>query len=317
MGGKSKAPAAPDPYKVSAAQTQTNQDTAQYNANLNRVDKTNPYGSQTWTQTGTNPDGSPKWSSNVSLGGQYATPMDTSSVGTANHEAQNAVYQRATATLDPQYHQMETQLKSQLAQQGIPEGSDAYTTAMNNFTRQRDSAYENARNDSITQGDQYGQQQLQQLLAIRNQPLSELGAIQSGMQFQNPGTVSTPASNLSGDIYNSYQGKLDATSSNNAGSNALMGGLFSLGGSALSSGMFNNLFSASDRRVKKDVTRIGERHGLPLYAFRYLWEDDTCRVHIGHMADEVAARVPAAVVRGPAGFDLVNYSRVEAAACHS
>lgn len=313
MGGKSKAPAAPDPNAVSTAQTQANQATAQYNANLNRTDTSTPYGSQTWTQTGTNPDGSPKWSSSFQLAGQYATPMDTSSIGTANQAAQDAVYKRATSTLDPQYQQMQTQLTSQLAQQGITQGSDAYNTAMANFARQRDSAYENARNDSITQGDQYGMQQLQQLLAIRNQPLSELNSLESGMQFLKPSTVSTPASNISGDIYNSYQGTLDGTSSNNAGSNALMGGLFSLGGSALSSGMFNNLFSASDRRVKRDVTRIGERHGLPLYAFRYVWEDGTSQLHVGHMADEVAERLPDAVVRGPEGFDLVNYSRVEAA----
>lgn len=350
MGGKSKAPAAPDPTTVSNAQTATNNATAQYNANLNRYDQTTPYGSETWSQDGTNPDGSPKWSSNISLapdaqaavgnsmanaknlsgvegqyldqiGSQLATPMDTSSIGTANQAAQDAVYNRATSTLDPQYKQMQTDLTSQLAQQGITQGSDAYNTAMNNFSRQRDSAYENARNDSITQGDQYGQQQLQQLLAIRNQPFSELSALQSGSQVQTPsfqpaGTVSAPASNISGDVYNSYQGTLDGTSSNNAGSNALMGGLFSLGGSALSSGMFSNLFSASDRRVKKDVTRIGERCGLPLYAFRYVWEDGASATHIGHMADEVAARVPAAVIRGPEGFDLVNYSRVEAA-CHS
>lgn len=316
MGGKSKAPAPPDPNAVSAAQTQTNQQTAQYNANLNRVDKTSPYGSQTWSQNGTNPDGSPKWSSKFELGGQYASPMDTSSIGLANHEAQDAVYHRATSTLDPQYKQRQTQLESQLAQQGLTQGSAGYNTAMDNFARERDSAYENARNDSITQGDQYGQQQLQQLLAIRNQPLSEAGAIESGMQFQNPSTVSTPASNISGDIYNSYQGQLDGTSSNNAGSNAMMGGLFSLGGSALSSGMFSNLFSASDRRVKKDVQLVGERCGLPLYAFRYVWEDGSEHVHFGHMADEVAHRVPDAVIRGPEGFDLVNYARVEAA-CHS
>ncbi len=347
MGGKSSAPAPPDPYAVSNAQTQTNQQTAQYNANLNRYNQYTPYGSETWSQSGTNPDGSPKWSSNISLtptaqrtldsnmqsslgmsqlmnqfqgaaGSQLGAPLNTSSIGNSNHEAQQAVYQRATSMLDPQYEQQQKQLSSQLAQQGITQGSDAYNLAQTNFARQRDSAYENARNDSITQGDQYGQQQLQQLLAIRNQPLDELNALRSGSQVQTPsfqsaGTVSAPASNLSGDIYNSYQGQLDRASSANAGSNAFMGGLFQLGGSALSSGMFNGLFSASDRRVKKDVERIGTRHGLPLYRFRYVWEDAANDPHVGHMADEVRARVPDAVVRGPEGFDLVNYARVEAA----
>lgn len=376
MGGKSKsAPAPPDPNVVSAAQTATNNATAQYNANLNRYDQTTPYGSQTWTQNGKNPDGSPKWASNISLtpdaqsavtnsmhnasalsgvegqyinqiGSQLAKPLDTSGITKyqtsvnggdldgARQQAQDAIYQRQTAMLDPQYKTQQTQLASQLAQQGITQGSDAYNTAMESFGRQRDFAYGQARDSAVTGGNDYANQQfqqgatnanlnnaaagsqLQQLLALRNQPFNELSALQSGSQVQTPqfqssGTVSTPASNISGDIYNSYQGQLDNASSSNAGSNAMMGGLFSLGGSALSSGMFNGLFSASDRRVKKDVTRIGDRSGLPLYAFRYLWEDDSSAVHVGHMADEVAEKAPHAVIRGPEGFDIVNYGALQ------
>lgn len=52
--GKSSpsAPAAPDPVATNAAQTQSNQQTALYNAQLNRVDQYTPYGSLKYTQTG-------------------------------------------------------------------------------------------------------------------------------------------------------------------------------------------------------------------------------------------------------------------------
>lgn len=339
MGGKSSAPAAPDPYAVSNAQTQSNQQTAAYNASLNRYNQTTPFGSQTWTQNGANADGSPNWSSNISLtptaqatldnsmqsalgmsqlqrqfqgavGSQLGSSLDTSSIGTANQAAQDAVYKRATSTLDPQYQQQQTALDSRLAQQGITQGSDAYNVAQNNFARQRDSAYENARNDSITQGDQYGQQQLMQLLAIRNQPLDELNALRSGSQVQTPNFqatpgVSMPGTNLSGNVYNSYQGQLDAASSGNAGSNALMGGLFSLGGSALQSWY-------SDRRLKRDVCAIGcAVNGLAVYAFRYLWDADDGAPRVGHMADEVRERFPHAVARDADGFDLINYGALQ------
>lgn len=48
----SKAPAPPDPYAVSAAQTQSNQQTAAYEASLNRVNQVTPLGSSTWNGTG-------------------------------------------------------------------------------------------------------------------------------------------------------------------------------------------------------------------------------------------------------------------------
>lgn len=48
----SKAPSPPDPYAVSAAQTQSNKDTASYEASLNRVNQVTPLGSSTWNGTG-------------------------------------------------------------------------------------------------------------------------------------------------------------------------------------------------------------------------------------------------------------------------
>lgn len=55
--GKSSpsAPAAPDPAATSAAQTQSNKETALYNFGLNNPNVTSPLGSQTFTQTGGGP----------------------------------------------------------------------------------------------------------------------------------------------------------------------------------------------------------------------------------------------------------------------
>jgi hypothetical protein len=55
MGKKSgggSAPAAPDPKETAAAQTQTNKDTAYWNAVLNNVNQITPYGTLTYKQTG-------------------------------------------------------------------------------------------------------------------------------------------------------------------------------------------------------------------------------------------------------------------------
>ena len=54
-GKGGKAPKAPDPNVVSAAQTRSNQDTASYNAALNRTNTYTPAGSSEFTVTGTDP----------------------------------------------------------------------------------------------------------------------------------------------------------------------------------------------------------------------------------------------------------------------
>lgn len=86
-----------------------------------------------------------------------------------------------------------------------------------------------------------------------------------------------------------YQAKMQANS-------GLMGGLAQLGSAAI---------MASDRRLKRDVVRVGTRRdGLGVYLYRYLWSPV---VHLGVMAQEVLRVRPAAVVAMPSGFLAVDY----------
>jgi len=68
--GKGSAPSAPDPNAVANAQMRLNQQTANQQAALNRVDQYGPMGSQTWQVTGTMPDGTPKYTQTTTLNPQ-------------------------------------------------------------------------------------------------------------------------------------------------------------------------------------------------------------------------------------------------------
>ena len=59
----------------------------------------------------------------------------------------------------------------------------------------------------------------------------------------------------------------------------------------------------SDRRLKRDILRIGSNGPLGVYQFKYLWSD---QVYEGYMADEVAACFPEAVSE-IGGYLAVNY----------
>lgn len=61
------APSPPDPTTTAAAQEKLNKDTAVYQAEVNNVNQTTPYGSLSYTQTGTNPDGTPIFSATTAL----------------------------------------------------------------------------------------------------------------------------------------------------------------------------------------------------------------------------------------------------------
>jgi outer membrane immunogenic protein len=69
----------------------------------------------------------------------------------------------------------------------------------------------------------------------------------------------------------------------------------------------------SDVRLKRDIVLVGHLdNGLGLYRFRYLWSDE---VLVGVMAQEVAKKVPSAVVVGYDGFLRVNYQKLGLKMC--
>lgn len=316
-----KAPKAPDPYATSAAQTASNQQTAAYNAALNRVSQYTPYGNQVYSQTGTDPSGAPIYRSDITLtpatqhqldtqqaqdsaiadlglglthqiGDQINTPMPDTALN--NQAARDAYYAKQTAYLDPQWRSRQNDLDVGLSNKGIIEGSEAYRRAQDEMGRQRTFAYNQAQNDAILQGNAQQQQALANAITARNAPVNQLNALRGATQIQNPTFTNAPSAmsantDVSGNIWNAYNAQA-------ANSNNFMNGLFSLGSAAI---------MGSDRRLKTAIRRIGETPvmRLPLYAYRYIWGGP---VRVGVMAQDVRKVKPEAVVK-IGKFYAVNY----------
>ena len=95
-----------------------------------------------------------------------------------------------------------------------------------------------------------------------------------------------------------------------AAQGSAIGGLVGAGAGLLGAGWGAGMFGGnSDRRLKKNIKRVGkdERTGLNLYHFTYK-DDPENRRFEGVMADEAREYMPDAVVRGEDGFDRVHYS---------
>jgi hypothetical protein len=77
----------------------------------------------------------------------------------------DAAYQNATRTLDPQWQQQQSQFAQQMVSQGLQPGTQAYDNAMADFSRGRNDAYSQARDQSMQQGLQAQGQSFQEGLA--------------------------------------------------------------------------------------------------------------------------------------------------------
>lgn len=330
--GKPKSPAAPDPAKTAAAQTGTNVTTALANAQLGNVNQYGPDGSVTYRQNGgtsfTDPTSGatywiPQYEQITSLSPQQQAikaQNDKASLNLGaiaseqtnflrdylnkpvnlNNEATEArLMELGRKRLDPIISQRDEDLRTRLANQGIKAGSDAYS-------RELDTANQ-ANNDAYTSLLLNGRQQaVQEALTQRNQPLNEIGALMSGSLVQMPtfgaGTnqPTLPTVDYAGLVDRNYQAQLGQYQSQMAQRQGILGGLFGLGAAGI---------MASDRRVKKDVKKVGRLMGHNLYEYQYKGERDDGRRHVGVMAQEAEKKRPDAV-KEIGGVKHVDYGKL-------
>lgn len=325
MAGGSSPPPAPDPVKVAEAQTQSNKETSQFQAGINRADQYTPQGSTTWRIAGYWPDGSPKYEStqayspgeqniydlnnqaraNVGqiavdqssrIGNMLGTPLDLS-----NENVSGYLMDLGRKRMDPMFDERWQRQEQDLANKGISMGSDAYGRARTSFDQSRNDAY----NQLLLSGRAQG---VQEMLAARNQPINETTALMSGSQVSQPSFVGNPQTgvantDVAGIYNNNYNQQMAAYNAEQSQGNAMMGGLFGMGASAL------RFLPFSDARLKKDIVRTGETgpKGLAKVEWTYIWGGPRYR---GYIAQEVLPLFPSAVHFSPEGFMALDYSRI-------
>jgi len=101
-------------------------------------------------------------------------------LGNAMRDAQNAAYKNATGYLDPQYANSQHDLEAKLANQGIPQNSEAWNRAMDEFNRGKTFAYGQAESGAVQQGNAAQSQLFNQGLAANQ---SQFGQNLQGAQF--------------------------------------------------------------------------------------------------------------------------------------
>lgn len=189
----------------------------------------------------------PKLLSNVE--GAISQPLDFSKLGALPADGQAARDQAFNALMSRNRTELDRQRSADAtlaANQGIAPGSEAW----NRLTQHNDQALTDATNQATINASQLAGQDLSQAQAVRNQginemltqrtqPISDLTSLLGiGGSYQQPSYVNTPqaqvpATDVTGPAMAAYQGQLAQYQNQQAANNALMGGLFGLGGSVL------------------------------------------------------------------------------------
>lgn len=321
------APAAPDYAGAAQATAAGNVEAARVATKANRVTQNTPYGSLEYSQ---DPNDQDKWTANYNLspiGQQLLNYQNQASAGMGEElnaatnrvrhtlgpapdfssvkDIQDKSYQAVTSRLDPQWEQRDQMDQTRLRNQGLLPGSEAYENARREFNQGRNDAYQQANLAAI----QTAPQTYQLATALRNQPLNELNALRTGSQVTNPTFQQAPQQqttagpNMLGAAQAQYGAANDAYNSQVGQQNAMMSGLFGVGGQIAGALPWASMFS--DRRLKSNIERIGT-HPLGFGIYEYDIFGDR---QIGYMADEVEQVMPEAVMvtDTPEKYKAVHY----------
>jgi hypothetical protein len=254
--GKKSTPKQPDPYKVSAAQTESNKQTAEFNAALNRINQDSPFGSIAYNQTGTDPKtGAPIYSQSTTLTPEMQKLFD-SQIGTQQgisgaigdaignlpgkfdpsginvDDIRKRSFDSQMATLKPGFDEGWRNLETTMSDRGIPIGAEIWNNESNRFDTARDSSILAASRTADLDASNEFQRQYGNKVTEHNMPLQQLSALMGNSSpvgnpsFSPFAQSSSAPTDVAGNVWNAYKADVDAQQNKQS---ALMGGLLGLG----------------------------------------------------------------------------------------
>lgn len=252
-------------------------------------------------------------------------PFDESKLPALPINAGQTVQDAIMSRLNPTFEMRQKQLDTQLANQGIAQGTEAYNNAQRQFGYDRNDAYINAALQGMNTGQSIQNQAFNQEMQKYNMPINTLSALRSGSPVQNPSFINpaqqatTQGADILGAQQAGFNAQLGNYNANQAAQNNFTSGLFGLGGSLLGSSLpggssvggaigsaIGRIFT-SDERLKTNIKRIGthDKLGVGIYSYEKFGKPE-----IGVMAQEVLKVKPDAVHMHDSGYLMVDYDKV-------
>lgn len=265
-GKKSKAPKAPDYMALAREESQMQKDINRETLAANRVNQLTPYGSLSYSQTGTDAYGNPTYTATQTLTPEQqrilgqSQDVTSGALGAAMGGLGNVESALAQGGVDlsmlpsvginpgemysdaimrrlqPNLERQTAQLESKLMNQGIAPGTEAWNNAKTLQAQQQNDLLSSA----ITQGMNVGlganQQAFGQQLSNLQTPINLYNAMRTGSGVTGPTYVnpamaqSYQAPDLTGAASNTFNAQMGGYNAAQQGNANFMGGLMGLGG---------------------------------------------------------------------------------------
>jgi hypothetical protein len=247
--------ATPD-YTGAANQTAANNLAAARAATAaNRVNQITPYGSLSYAETGKDQFGNPTWTATQSIDPSLQGAVDKSKAAVSGFDFSQfnptglpsiginpgeSMTDSIMRRLQPQMAMEQKQFDAQMANQGIPVGSEAYQNAARQFQQgqndKQTSAIISGTNTGLAANTQQYAQQQGTYATNLNAPFNYASNVKAfaSPSYVNPSQQATTAgADIMGAMGLANQNDQANANAANARSNAMMGGLFSLGGAGI------------------------------------------------------------------------------------
>lgn len=219
---------------------------------------------------------------------------------------QDATFQRGKAQLDPIIKQQKQDLAQQLADQGIPAGSEQYNQAMNRLDDSVARQYTDLSQASIALSEQVRQSRFNEISSLLGR--TQVGAGTSFGNYQpNYNGIDLAGfaqQRLLQSQQLSFMGQQNSANRDNATQNALIGAVGSLGGAGIA--------AFSDKNLKENIEQVGiSPSGIIIYEFDYKDKSHGQFRYSGVMAQDLLETHPSAVIQEKDGTLKVDYSQID------
>lgn len=202
--------------------------------------------------------------------------------------------------LAPQFQEDRERLEQQLADQGIPRGTEAHQKELDRLERSQGSQLSALSRESVQTSEAQRAARFNEISSLLGQ--QQVGGVGfGGFQAQSSGLDLFGAEQQG--LNRQFQAQQAAKDRSSAQRAALLGSLGTVGGAAL---------EFSDERLKENIERIGESEtGIPIYHFDYINKDLGQFRYEGVMAQDLKESNPEAVITLDDGVMKVDYSKID------
>lgn len=211
----------------------------------------------------------------------------------------SARFEEGRELFAPAFQEQREQLEQQLADQGLPRGSEAFNRELNRLEQSQGRQLQELARESVATSEAQRQARFNEISSLLGQQqVGGVGFGQFSPQFSGLDLFGAEQAGLN----RAFQAEQARKQRSAAQRQALIGALGQLGSSAI---------EASDLRLKENIEKVGySESGIPIYEFDYINKSIGNGRYRGAMAQDLLDINPDAVINNN-GFYMVNYDAID------